>query len=322
MSMGVCVSPGFLPSRAQVDELNPPFLRSVLYVPEDLHRLRSLGRKLWLTVNNEFSMVRGWEGWEDAMRFVAANAAGSVIGVSCGGELDIFWSRDRNDVPPGFAADLVNRAQPILSSAGIAVATTSVAGPEWVAYLDNMLRYCSPDYVCLDPYGWAQAGLENKLSELEHVAQGHKLFLPEVGVHISDAGGEQGQAGLVTHAAQVLRDRGAEGSWFAWADQVAAPWERGETAFGLLAEDGRRRPAWQAYAALGQQVAPAGPDLSAWAGTVGGGILDAMRRDGTQPAWRASRWPDYGEATRATNGDIYTWVSELQRVIRVPAEAA
>lgn len=92
--------------------------------------------------------------------------------------------------------------------------------------------------------------------------------------------------------------------------------------FGLYRADGSEKPAGRAFREAAGPVAPTGPDLSQWAGTVGQGILDAMKADGTQPAWRASRWPDYGEVIRTTSGETYVWINETQKVYRVPSEAA
>lgn len=325
--LGLCVSPGTMPSRLEVDVLDPPCLRSILYVDDDLDRLAALGRPLFLTLNNEYARVRGdWSGWEDAIGYVARRSrdiGANIIGLACGNELDIFWAQNEADVPPEFAADLVNRAQPMLRAAFIPTSTTSLAGPRWVEYATRMLAYCRPEMVDLHPYGWTWDGLEAKVDTLAARAGSVEIVCSEIGVNVGDAGGEEAQARALLDAAAILEYRGILGAWFAWHDGVGAPHERGQQAFGLVADDGRRRPAWYAYQSLNQE-APVQPGHTH---EVGQGLREWMAEDGTSPIACSTflplgRNPAEIECAYAQNGAEYRWsLAENRRLARFDSAA-
>jgi hypothetical protein len=256
--LGLCVAPGFIPSADELAELRPAFLRSILRnVVDDLEALLATGLPLLITLNNEADMVAGWSGWDEACSYIGQRAGRQLIGITAGNELDVFNARNADDVPPTFGADLVTRAQRALRPLGIPVGTTSLGGPNWVGYLTEMLRLCEPDFVALNPYGWIFDGLDTKIAAVRTVAPGRPIRFTELGCKINDAGGEDGVAHALHDVAAVVGSSGIDSSWFAWRDQVGAPDERGPSAFGLVAEDGRRRPAWDAFAAVNAIPAPA-----------------------------------------------------------------
>lgn len=259
--LGLCVSPGTMPDQAEVDALNPAFLRSILIdVVDDLDRLLALGRPILLTLNNEADMVAGWAGWETALAYIAQRARGQLIGLTAANELDVYWSRNPADVPPAFAAELVNRAQTVLRPFGVPVGTTSLGGPLWPSYLTEMLKHCSPEFVAFNPYGWIFDGLDTKIESIRSVAPGLPIKLAELGCKIGDAGGEAGHALAVERAASIVAREGIDAAWFAYHDQNGAPWERGPDAFGLRRDDGSKRPAWDAFAALHDVVPEPTPE--------------------------------------------------------------
>lgn len=262
--LGLVVSPGFIPSRDQLRDLDPPFLRSILYSLDDLDRLKATGYPLLLTVNNEMAEVGWWATWTQAIQAIAERADGQVIGICCGNEFDLFNVRNPADVPPRFAAELVHKAAPILQPKGIKVVACSVAGPTWQTYLEEMATLCGDDadWFDLHPYGqrpdgwgqrpWMHGELRPALIRAVELS-GKPVICSEIGVKIGDAGSEEEVAAWLTAAAKTVQQLGAEtvplAAWFAWHDAVGAPSERGQHAFGLLAEDGRQRPAWAAYRA-------------------------------------------------------------------------
>jgi hypothetical protein len=254
-SIGLCVSPGNIPDNTELIMLRPAFLRSILLnVVDDLEVLLATGLPLLITLNNEADMVAGWNGWDEACSYIGQRARGQLIGLTAGNELDVYWSHNPDDVPPSFGADLVNRAQRALRPLGIPVGTTSLGGPRWPEYLTQMLQQCQPDFVALNPYGWIFDGIEAKIDAVRSAAPGLPIKFSELGCKVGDAGGEDGQARALSSAATVVARDGIDASWFAWRDQVGTPDERGDAAFGLVAEDGRRRPAWAAFAALAPSV--------------------------------------------------------------------
>ena len=267
---GICVSPRMPISRSDLAALKPPFIRSILYsVVDDLDWLISLETPIWLVINNETDIVgHAWSGWENALTYIAQRGKAHVFGLSAGNELDLFNSRNPADVPPVFAAGLLQAARPILKSSGIALATTSLAGPKWPEYLEQMVDVGADfDLVDLHPYGrrpsgWGQDGwgfgtIEDAVLEARRITK-RRVICTEVGVKVSDAGGEDGQAAYLAAAASSLATLvNTDAAWWAYHEDMSAPHERGEHGFGLLRSDGSRRPAFDAYAALhARQEAP------------------------------------------------------------------
>jgi hypothetical protein len=149
----------------------------------------------------------------------------------------------------------------VLRPRGIPVGTTSLGGPRWPEYLEELLRSCEPDFVALNPYGWIFDGLDSKIASVESVAMGLPIKFPELGCKIGDAGDEVQHADALRIAAALVEQEGIDAAWFAWHDLVGAPDERGPSAFGLVAEDGRRRPSWSAFAALAEVPKPVTPPV-------------------------------------------------------------
>jgi hypothetical protein len=215
-------------------------------------------------------------------------------GVEIGNEFDLYWQNNPNDVPPEFAADLIQRASKILRPRGIKVIATSVASSMWQDYLAYMADLCRDqvDYFNIHPYGqrpsgwgsspWMHGELAATMTKAHDIAW-KPIYCTEIGVKVGDAGSEDQVQWWMQAAAQTLVDLGsricAGASWFAWRDQIGAPYERGPQAFGLLREDGSRRPAWYRFADL-----PRSPQEPLPMFTVGDGVKQQMATFGDEPA--------------------------------------
>jgi hypothetical protein len=281
--LGLCVSPGVLPSLQEVERLDPPFLRSILIsLDDDLKNLLDLGRPLLISLNNECREVESdWSGWGVAVSRICELARGRLVGITSGNELDVYWSRNHDDTPPEFAAQLVLRAQAASEGTRVPIGTTSLGGSAWPDYLTQMLKECDPDFVAFNPYGWVFDGLDAKLAQVRAVAPGYDIKCSEVGAKLADVGGPAGQATAVQEAHDVLQAQNVLGAWFAWHDLNGAPSERGDQAFGLVTENNQRRPAWYTYQKLGQEQPPM-PETHAH--IVGPGVLAKMQTLGDEPA--------------------------------------
>lgn len=291
--LDLVVSPGFIPSAEEIMALRPGKLRSIIYKVSDCDRVANLGVPYIVTVNNECAEVQGWRNWEGAIKMIASRPR-KPWGVEIGNEFDLFWQSNPNDVPPSFAADLINRASPILRSAGIHVIATSVASETWPIYLDQMANLCrdAVDYFNIHPYGqrpegwgtpgWMHGDLSETIFHAYNIA-GKPIYCTEIGVKIGDAGGEEQAGWWLRAAAKTFYDLGqrvcAGGAYFAWRDQVGAPHERGPQAFGLLREDGSRRPSWHQFADLPNRPTEELPMF-----TVGDGVKQEMAKYGDEPA--------------------------------------
>jgi soluble lytic murein transglycosylase-like protein len=260
VSLGLCVHPKRLPPQADLDALRPAFLRSILYGPEDLDRLLATGLPLFITLNNEYR--GGWSAFDDACRLIADNARGRMLGVGCGNELSGYWGANEHDVPPAFGADLIRRASAILRPAGIPVYTDSVTGPRWVEYLTRLLALADEhiDGIATQatygrapdgwgPPGWGFGSFRDMIGTIRSLTA-KPIMASEAGVKIGEAGGEDGQATYLTALDATCRDLDVAAAYFCYEDSQGKPDERGSSAFGLVADDGRRRPAFHAYAAL------------------------------------------------------------------------
>jgi hypothetical protein len=290
---GLVVSPPFLPSLNEVEALRPALLRSILYHVDDCWAVSARSRPYLVTVNNEGAEVKtDWSGWDDAIKQIA-NLPNKPWAVEVGNEFDLFWQNNPHDVPPEFAADLIQRASVILRPRGIKVIATSVAGGRWPEYLDRLASLCrsSVDYFNLHPYGqrptgwgvpgWGFGDLKDAITTA-HGISGRPIYCTEIGVTVGMAGGEQQQAAWLTQAAQTLYDLGPEvcegASIFAWKDQIGAPWERGPSAFGLRRDDDSRRPGWYAFQELPSR---SGEEMPVF--TVGDGVKAQMAFYGDEP---------------------------------------
>ena len=217
--------------------------------------------KVLAMLNNECDEVGSdWSGWQDAVRRLAEQFGGRINGVSCGNELDLL------DVSPGFAANLVREASPILRQHGIPTIATSVAGPNWISYLEELVDACGihqPDFYDAHLYGKGFTGVPQEpsfgtIADGIDVAlartRGRPLVLSEGGVKIGEVSGDAGQAGYARRWVELVRgmpsDRVAFATFFALYDEVGGPLERGPQAFGLISEVGNgrhKRPAFDAF---------------------------------------------------------------------------
>lgn len=269
---GLRVSPIYYPDAQETAALNPPFLSSLLYHLDDLDVLLATGRPLLVVVNNELAEMEGWSRWDEVMAEIRDRAAGRLIGVVCGNELDRFNLADPNDCPPAFAADLARRAAAILRPAGIPVYPTSLTSPRWTSYLRAVVDLCGdaidgcavnlysqrPD--AWGPMGWGSGDLRAAALQAVSIA-GKPLVVPEIGVPVGDAGGEAGQGAFLQATARTFADLGPAvvrcWSWFAWIDQLGTPEEQAAGAgWGLRRADGSPRPAWSIFGTLASQYGP------------------------------------------------------------------
>jgi hypothetical protein len=153
----------------------------------------------------------------------------------------------------------------VLRPLGVPVIGTSVASGTWPQWLARYADGCRDvlTYACVHPYGqrpngwgrpgWFHGELVDILRSAAAIA-GVPVACTEYGVKIDDAGGPAEVASFLVAAERTVRGLGPSivgpVAWFANRDQVGAPHEQGGQAFGLLAENGTRRPAWFAYANL------------------------------------------------------------------------
>lgn len=329
--MGLCVSPGYIPTVPEYRELKPPYIRSILYSLSDAHILALEGLPLVITLNNECKEVGSdWSGWDLAVLNLCKMFQDSdqLKVIVAGNEFDLYWTDGDQSVAPEFGADLAIRTTRIAKNFGIEVAATSVASPRWVEYLSIMADLCRHDVKLFDihPYGqrptgfkphlpkWFHGELTDMISTARNIT-GRDVIISEYGVKIKDAGSEQDVANFLSCADATLQQMNVRYScWFAYTDAVGAPSERGPSAFGLLSEDNRKRLAWHKYVELHGDTMPTPDDLDPWIGKVGVGLLDMMRLDNTTPAQRTSTWLPLGvtpsdiEECYGKNGTRYYWL--------------
>lgn len=334
-SFGLCISPGYIPTEEELKELNPPFLRSIIYSLADLPKLYATNRRLIITLNNECKEVgSNWLGWETTVEKICYTLKDRLLVLSCGNEFDRHWQHNENDVPPEFAASLAKSAARICHRYGIKVSAVSVAGARWPEYLQQLADLCrnDVDYFDLHPYGkspdnwgnddWMFGRVSDAIQSARDIAK-IDIICTEYGVKIGDAGGEQAVADFLSEAVITMRDLDVPYvSWFASEDAVGAPSERGEHAFGLKAENGSKRQAWHMYSVLNAtgtsnevHVIDNTKTIEKWQSLVGKGILEMMIEDNTEPAM-ASEWRPFNrkEGVPATieecigvNGTTYRW---------------
>lgn len=270
MSLGLCVKPGIKPTPEEMAELHPPFVRSILYRDEDLEEIKSLGRPIWLTVNNEWDRLGGWQDIEGAARFIVDHSGGQVWRVSWGNEFDKWWKDNPGDVPPTFAADLVNRAGPILKAAGIETWSTSVVSARWMDYLTEMIPLCRLALDGADFHGYGQAPdgfaegrswffgkLRDAIGWIQSL--GVKAGGSEYGVTLNDAGTEAEMARWVQCAYETALNLGVDLTYFSYHNAIGTASERGNNGHGLLDDGGHKRAAYYTYAALPTFVQPPVP---------------------------------------------------------------
>lgn len=273
---------GATPSAAECYELGmrlgnivrTPLQGSLDLIPPMLDTIpREIGAMI--TLNAECAEVGSdWSGWEHACGLVA-NLAGRYPGrikiVGCGNELDIYYNNGDGRMSPAFAAELVERASPILRPAGIRVAMSSVASGGWPDYLREMAARCwwAADYADLHLYVKALNGIprnadmtfwqdaNDAIALAKRRSPNTGLICSEAGIKVDDAGGLEEQAwwamGLPDLQAELV-------CHFAWHDRVGSPGEQGGQAFGAVGLDGKRKPLWGALQAVfGGPISPSAP---------------------------------------------------------------
>lgn len=259
------MNPRVWPSRSELGDLQPAAVRTIVYdVNELLPLLRRLPRgvRVIALFNGELVDVdHDWARWPEAMARAASKLAGTVDAIEVVNEWDLLG------VPVEVVGACVRQAVEAWQGTGVSVLLGSVAGPDWQAALGAAMGLLEPvreqlSGVCLHPYGqrpdgWSRGdwgfGEMAAAIGVASAISGLPVWLTEMGVKVGDAGGAQGQAEYLLRAMATLERLGAGvvpvGCWFAAHDAIGAPWERGEEAFGLRDERGRRRPSWWAFAA-------------------------------------------------------------------------
>lgn len=241
-------------------------------------------------LNSETDGVGGdYSGWRDTVQRFADRFRNRVDMVECGNELDLLgipamigadfphprdmlrWQAilpghhtdpTRQRISPLSAANLVRVASPILREAGMLVALTSVAGPNWVEYLRSTATMVgdAADVANLHPYGQRMDGFPNGWGfgeyrdaiQTAHDVSGLPVVVTECGIKVGDAGGEQGQAEYVRRWIEITKALPSDvlgfAAYFCWADAIGGPSEHGDQAFGLRDDAWRARPAWTTFA--------------------------------------------------------------------------
>lgn len=327
-NMGLCITPDFYPVPQELSELKAPYFRSILYKLEDIQELLSLKTPLIITLNNQCKEVGfDWAGWDstvlDLCLYIHENSLHGMFPVLCAGnELDIWLERGDRKLTPEFAADLARRMARIAHNYGLKVAATSVASSIWTNYFADLADLCrdAVDYFDIHPYGqrptgfdkpgWMHGDMESVINYVQYYGQ-RETIVTETGVKIKDAGNEEKVAEYMQAANQTLSNLGVTYQcWFAYSDAVGAHDEQGDEAFGLVAADGRYRPAYSMFSEINAEVIL--PE--SWIGKVGTGLLEMMRADGTEPAQRSSTWLPLGvtpsdvEECYGKNGTRYYWL--------------
>lgn len=241
---------------------------------------------LMVALNSECQEVGpDWSGWENACTLLAQRYADRVKIVGCGNELDLWHLQPPIGQPdprltPAFAAELVRRASPILRSAGIKVAMSSVASGSWFDYLEAMANLCrrEADYTDLhlyvkrvdglppgsDPIIWQEA--EAALNQARERSSSLPVICSEAGIKVGDAGGLEQQAAwgerLFSLAKRLNTATFPLVCLFAWSDGIGTSDEQGLNAFGARGPDGGQKPLWFALQRSfgGPRRSPAEPE--------------------------------------------------------------
>lgn len=342
--LDLCISPGYIPTKSELTELNPPFLRSILYSLEDARIYADMKRPFIITLNNQCREVGGdWSGWDStvlALCEMFKNRPQDLV-IVAGNEFDIYWD-ENGSVPPEFGADLATRTARICNNYNIVSAATSVASKVWQTYLQIMSDLCPSDVQYFDChfYGQRPLGFKPHLSQWFHgelidvinrakQITSRNIIASEYGVKIRDAGSPEDVADFLKCADNTFKQTGIKyKAWFAYTDAVGAPHERGDQAFGLLSETNERRPAWNAFVEVNQGMTQPQPPvdyLDKWKQKVGFGLLEMMRADQTEPS-TASEWRPFDrlpgtpadiEYCIAVNGTHYYWLLKQNKGYRL-----
>lgn len=321
---------GYWPSRSEFEALGVGGVRTLVYSNNDLDvALQDVpqGVKVVALLNSEHEDMHGSYGpWLETVDAFATRFAGRVHAVECGNELDLL------EDPPELGARLVREARPILEEADMLTLMSSVAGPEWPAWLQRACDLSRGWYdgVCAHFYGQRPDGFKTKpwfhgeLRDAIETAYGiadKPVWLTEMGVKIGDAGSETFQADYLRKAFATVESLGRDvvpaAFYFAWTDAVGAPHERGDQAFGLRDVQMRKRPAWYAFASLGTPVKePLPVATSVWGGDPPPsaifqlGFLDWANREPTligQPHDVAEFGAVDGISQQRTTRGLLTW---------------
>ena len=212
-------------------------------------------------------------GWQAAVRELAERFAGRVWALEC------LSTWDTLDIEAASAVACARSAGRILrdTGSGIKCLLGSVAGPRWIARLQETARLLSAadrDLLagaCFHPYKKNARGFPGfdhprfEHGEIDVAVQDARdivqlpIWVTELGMRLGQAGGETGQAQYLRNAFDLLgalpRDVLGAAIYRCWWDPAGAPHERGDHAFGLRREDvfdpeldAKPRQVWYAFA--------------------------------------------------------------------------
>jgi hypothetical protein len=263
------------PTTEQMRDLGATTLRSIIYGNDDLERFLPTippGVKFIALMNNEHEEVgEDWRSWGSAIQSFAYRFKGRVWGLEMTNEWDL------HGMFPGHVATLVVNASPYLQDAGMQRILGAVAGSNWAGDLTELTQRLDPqyyDYANIHPYGqYVRAmgqpqpgfapGLAQSVIDVSDIT-GKGVIVTEFGAKIIDYGGEERQAQYVTEAYRELDTLHPDvcpiACYFAWRDDVGAPHEQGESAFGLTRTDNSLRPAYYAFQSLTDRSDPCAED--------------------------------------------------------------
>lgn len=280
MKLGVCSSPRRPISAQYLSELGAHSVRSIIYSIDDLEYLIDTTPEdidIILVLNNEMDLVKpDWSGWLTAIAHVAGTGRGRVKAAILGNELDRYWADGSIDTPE-FGASLARDASGMLRNAGISPILSSVGGPKWQEWLGRAASLASDsiDGAAFHPYGqrpdnwrdvgWGHGDLRVALARAYELAK-KPIWVTELGVKIGEAGGEQGQASYLGQGVSTCLASGVvpHVTYFAWHDEVGAPDERDDSAFGLMSPSHYRRPAWFTFTFTADSIAEVEPEPVVW----------------------------------------------------------
>lgn len=276
------------PDDEELVALGVEWLRTIVYDFDEFERaLDSLTVpvKVIALLNQETAGIGDdLSGWNDVVIEFGRRFGQKVAAVECLNEWDLLG------LSPEQAVECAVSASLLLPQ--IQVLLGSVASEHWIASLERASFLLSQREhqvagVCLHPYGQRADGFPSdwgfgEISEavrFAHAVSGLPVWLTEFGIKLADAGGLVGQARYLQKAFTVLKalDSGvlAVACYFCWRDDVGAPHEQGDQAFGLRDRDGKPRGAWHFYAFVAEGTGEPGCDRPA-----GGGCAESRCRTG------------------------------------------
>ncbi len=245
------------PGHQELTELRPAWVRTIAYSLDDLDgMLDSLppGVEPIVLLNGELDLVgHDWHRWPDAVAAFAQRFGHRVKALECLNEWDLLG------IPADTAVWCAQEAASALQGTACTALLGSCGRPGLDRHPTPRLRAAwtgsarparrrLPAPLRPAPRRLAHPGVGlRRAGGSGHARRGHRRPPGLVDRVRGQArrrrrGGHAG--GVPRRSAAVLGNIGTAivpaACWFAWSDQCGAPSERGDQAFGLVAEDGRR----------------------------------------------------------------------------------